>query len=104
MTENRVIYSALLNTQAALENVEAGYFDGRRLNKSWYLLEDVIKNVYQERTTELHPSEVKAVTTDLHKALDHMSRVNPLELNDASSAAYYEAAATLEGVLCTFIK
>jgi len=100
MNENKAILTTLLNAQHAVCEIDGRgrYFEAQSLNRAYYLLEDVIKNVYLERTTDLHPSEVKAVVADLEGALDHVSNAGPFE-DEHSNHSYYEAMALLEGVL-----
>lgn len=98
MTELKATYHALLDAQQALESMNVNYFDSKSLNKAWYLLEDVVKHVFQERTSELDRFELRTVVRDLERALDHVSEVGPFE-DSANSAAHYEAMAKLEGVL-----
>ena len=98
MTELKATYHTLLDAQAALESMTVNYFDGKTLNKAWYLLEDVVKNVFQERTSELDKCELRTVVRDLERALDYVSEVGPFE-DSANTAAHYEPMAKIEGVL-----
>jgi hypothetical protein len=98
MTEMKAIHDTLQRAQDAICAIEGNYFERKDLDRAYYLLEDVRFNVYLERTTDLHPSEVKAVISDLERAHDHVSNVGPFD-EPNSNASYYDAMALLERIL-----